>query len=82
MSGVIEEKCGVSLGFTLQVDDFEPVKLNVYRERGRRPDETEEDFTFNVTKEVVSELDKVAEGCVLKVQEIKAKIVEALNNEG
>ena len=46
----------LSIGFTLQIADYEPVKINVMHERDAVDGETPEEHEINLAKEVVGNL--------------------------
>lgn len=74
-------KKSISMGFTLQLDDYEPVKINVMQERDQRPDETEDEMTVNMAVAVVSDIRKIAKDAVGELKLIKQEIFEELSDD-
>lgn len=68
----------LSLGFTLQISDYEPVKINVMHERDAKEGETDEQHEINLAKEVMANLVLVSKTAVADIQKIKATIMNDL----
>lgn len=75
-------KKGISVGFTIQVDQYEPVKISAWEEVEGEGSvlETGEDIDIEITKKVVKRIDKVADECVKKVSAIKTRILDELSD--
>ena len=63
----------LSLGFTLQISDYEPVKINVMHERDKREGETDEELEVNLAKEVMANLNVISRDCVAPDTEDKVR---------
>ena len=74
-------KVGVSVGFTLQISEYEPVKVTVYHEREPEEGEDAKTHELNVTKEVMNHLREHSKTVVADIQRIKAQIYEDLLDE-
>ena len=73
-------KKSLSVGFTLQLDEYEPIKLNIMTERMLRVGEREEDLILSLAKTIADDFDKVSSEMVKKIQSTKAQIWEDLSD--
>ena len=74
-------KKSVSIGYTMQVDDYEPVKINVMHECDLYEGETEEELTVRLAKGVMGDIELLSKDAVGKVQKLKKEIFDALLDE-
>lgn len=72
---------GVSIKFTIQLDQYEPLQVGVWAERDKLPDESDEDFAVNVAREVVKDLHKISSSIAEEVKELKRKMMDDLNDD-
>ena len=75
-------KTGISIGFTLQLREYEPIKINVYKERSLRAGEDEAELTTNIAKEVIADIDLRAKDIVAKIDSVMDDIRSELEDEG
>ena len=73
-------KKSFSLGFKQQIDDYEPINVNVVREDEQLPTETEEEHTIRLVKGCVEDLELVVLECVRKIAEMKVEIFNDLSD--
>lgn len=64
-------KKGISLGMTMQVDPYEPIKIGIWTERESREGETPEQLIISLVQELAKDFEMLTKDAVAKLQEIK-----------
>ena len=81
MSDETNVRKSISAGFTMQIDAYEPVKVQFFTERGLHPAEEECDLAENIAREVAIELKKIAVELVKGIIIIKDEIRSELEDD-
>lgn len=78
----MSRKDGISIGFTLQIEQYEPIKYTAFTEEDVENWEgTEEELNFHLAKRCLDRLNEHAPEIAKKIESIKQSILEELSEE-